>query len=349
MKKLNILAIIAVIATALSLNSCDGNGTGTTDTPDAPKVSLLSDPMCYGNFFSLYTDLLHFRFVTDGISLKDSTYVGNGLLIDIDMLADIDKKAPKTIYPAPGDYKIAYDAFLGKDSTFVPEYLENGILLPPMSDSQNRFGCFVYTVENDQATKVQVITDGSVISVSGDASKSKIILKLKLLNQDRTIEDATYIYQGTTKFDTSLLQDGSDAFAAEADAPKGEFKMTRMNGNKKGDLYDTGIDTYSITLYGDNKEIAHFNYHVAAGKKPLGTFTIGQKFADGQAECAYGHDENGKYMGAYIGTEGPGGKLDKVWYPVSGTITVENEKITFNVKTHKGHTITGTYDDLVTF
>lgn len=358
MKKLKLSAILAAMLAAFAFTACDNNQQQTgDDTPkDAIKVNY-ANGYYYGNFFSHYTDLIRMSFITDSITGEEkdgtTTYSGTGYFIYLDLLADVDRTNKDNVFPAAGNYKVSYDAVLDGDEgkVIVPTMLENGVVLPPFTDEyKNSFGCHVLRMEDGKVVSQASANEKSVITISGNAAKGKMVMKLTVVGEDETEQNINFVFEGAAKLQNEFI-DGETAFDQENTAPTGDFTFTRMQGTTIGDMYGVGLDYYQVELNGANKEIAVFVYCVKEGEKPFGTFNLTHRVEANAAMTSTGavEGENGTEISApFVGIENATG-FDKIWFPETGTITVADGKITYDIKSHKGHTLKGTYEGDVTF
>lgn len=354
MKKFNIFFAVTTVFMAVCLSSCGGNKPDDKrkDYPNAVEVNVHMSHY-YGKFFSHYTDFTRLLFGTDGTSYGENGYAGTGQFYLIDICADVDaNKFPKT-----GVYKLG-NASLG--SNVVYTMFDNGMVVPPfVSESRLPFGCYRLTVENDEIVTVEQAV-AATVDISGNSQSALVLGKFTFEEQDDngnvvgTKKDECMVYEGVLKIeDQSGNIDAEQPFEAEPKNVTTEnFTFTDMQGVNNGDIYSCGLNVFTIELQGDNNELCQLILYAPANGKPIGKYTVTHRTAEYTADRSAGASSQGIYppfIGIAKSISDNSVSFDKLWFIESGSVTIENEKISVDVKSHNGSTIKGVYDGIVTF
>lgn len=359
MKKISVFLMMAMAVLSLSLVSCNNPGDDPGDDPnkkpnvDDPKVEgklQFAEGVYMGKLISHYTDFVRFVFVTEGLDITGEQPDGTGTVITMDLLADVDKK---TFFPKAGEYKMG-NMVLGQLQD--PSLLDNGVILPMMQMGDLTLGCMKIDVEDGTESGAYIAADGKV-TVSGTASSAKIVLNLTLQSKDGEETKYTAEISGAMNIDGSTYLTGDENFEGYEKNDKRDLNhvFTSMDGQNFNDRYNTGLTQYQITLSNSDNEQAHFLIYAPNDAQNVnGTYTITNKLGAYTADRTVGvmRSQQGVSVGApTVGVYDEQGYLQSglMWFIESGTIVVSDNKITYDVKSHYGSTLKGTYEGKVEF
>lgn len=348
MKKISLLFASVIVAMAVGLTSCGGN-----NEPDVPNVTSnvkFHTGFYFGNYLSHYSHMERLVFGTEGTGY-DSAYHGTGDIYLIDFCAE----TQDGFFPKAGTYKTA-DAYLGE--TFLFTMISDGEVIPSeLVGSGTPIGCYKLKIVDGEVTTVSQAKIAT-IKFSGSAKKGVMEAKFTMEELDDknnvvATEDIDVIYGGEFKILDKKVANPDEVFKDEEKAVTNEkFTYDELKGLNNGDVYKCGLNQYSIELKGANNELCQLILYAPAGEKPLGKYTITHKISDFTAERSHGVSAEGivpPFVAIVESVSGQQATVNKLWYPESGSITIEAEKITFNIVSHNGSTIKGVYDGIVTF
>jgi hypothetical protein len=212
-------------------------------------------------------------------------------------------------------------------------------------------GCFAYVFEDDEMIATKYMVSGYV-EVSGTPAEAEVYA-------DVTFDDgskATYYYSGKLKFANNDEEENPDNGTGDLTwdyepTTTGEYAATfdYCDMNNWGDYYGDGIEYVDMTLSGTEwYAIFGLCAPLGSGVEAYGTYTVKDGYTDWTVVPSPGGDNDYDYASFVATGMDASGAYSIAYYVASGTVTVAEDGVKFDVVSHYGSKIKGEYKGTVT-
>ena len=346
MKKIYSL-FVALVACAMLFVACEPGGVSSKDKENATQMTTLHDAFYSHQYVDGVSNDFWMSFTTEDLEMTaDGTAAyGTGDFVYLEVFPKtVENNFPAGKFPLAEDPQDGY-AWAGWEWDFGADMgYEEGYYVIPQ-------GCFAYVFEDDEMIATKYMVSGYV-EVSGTPAEAEVYA-------DVTFDDgskATYYYSGKLKFANNDEEENPDNGTGSLNwdyepTTTGEYAATfdYCDMNNWGDYYGDGTEYVDMTLTGTEwYAIFGLCAPLGSGVEAYGTYTVKDGYTDWTAVPSPGGDNDYDYASFVATGMDASGAYSIAYYVASGTVTVAEDGIKFDVVSHYGSKIKGEYKGTVT-
>ena len=346
MKKIYSL-FVALVACAMLFVACEPGGVSSKDKENATQMTTLHDAFYSHQYVDGVSNDFWMSFTTEDLEMTaDGTAAyGTGDFVYLEVFPKtVENNFPAGKFPLAEDPQDGY-AWAGWEWDFGADMgYEEGYYVIPQ-------GCFAYVFEDDEMIATKYMVSGYV-EVSGTPAEAEVYA-------DVTFDDgskATYYYSGKLKFANNDEEENPDNGTGSLNwdyepTTAGEYSATfdYCDMNNWGDYYGDGTEYVDMTLSGTEwYAIFGLCAPLGSGVEAYGTYTVKDGYTDWTAVPSPGGDSDYDYASFVATGMDENGAYSIAYYVASGTVTVAEDGIKFDVVSHYGSKIKGEYKGTVT-
>ena len=346
MKKIYSLFVV-LVACAMLFVACEPGGVSSKDKENATQMTTLHDAFYSHQYVDGVSNDFWMSFTTEDLEMTaDGTAAyGTGDFVYLEVFPKtVENNFPAGKFPLAEDPQDGY-AWAGWEWDFGADMgYEEGYYVIPQ-------GCFAYVFEDDEMIATKYMVSGYV-EVFGTPAEAEVYA-------DVTFDDgskATYYYSGKLKFANNDEEENPDNGTGSLNwdyepTTTGEYAATfdYCDMNNWGDYYGDGTEYVDMTLTGTEwYAIFGLCAPLGSGVEAYGTYTVKDGYTDWTAVPSPGGDNDYDYASFVATGMDASGAYSIAYYVASGTVTVAEDGIKFDVVSHYGSKIKGEYKGTVT-
>lgn len=338
---------VALVACAMLFVACEPGGVSSKDKKNATQMTTLHDAFYSHQYVDGVSNDFWMSFTTEDLEMTaDGTAAyGTGDFVYLEVFPKtVENNFPAGKFPLAEDPQDGY-AWAGWEWDFGADMgYEEGYYVIPQ-------GCFAYVFEDDEMIATKYMVSGYV-EVSGTPAEAEVYA-------DVTFDDgskATYYYSGKLKFANNDEEENPDNGTGDLNwdyepTTAGEYSATfdYCDMNNWGDYYGDGTEYVDMTLTGTEwYAIFGLCAPLGSGVEAYGTYTVKDGYTDWTVVPSPGGDSNYDYASFVATGMDASGAYSIAYYVASGTVTVAEDGVKFDVVSHYGSKIKGEYKGTVT-